>query len=262
MPVYQTEVSQLAESLSSVIIAAPEDSEIRVGLDGPYSQEGLELLTRLQTTRGIAKLHISHFPRQGLVATLNALIRQSDCCYLARQDADDVCLPQRLQLQLRALDGRPSYSFCGTQMTRCDDRLHPHQRQRRYPTSFKGQLIYASLLNNPIAHPTLMIKRELLQQSSYLPVPGAEDWDLYIRLWQEGYRSFNLDQSGLLYRMHHKQITQQKRNRQSLQGLKARSLEAANKHYRGSSLLKPLQRFSNAIHLTEMVIKAKPMLDR
>lgn len=221
MPVYQTQASQLAEALSSLIIAAPLDSEILIGLDGPYNDDGLEVLLRLQSCCEGPRIRIKQFQRSGLVATLNALIEQSDCQYLARQDSDDVCLPERLREQLQALHSRPTASFCGTQITRCNANLKPHQRQRYYPTSFRAQLIYASLLNNPIAHPTLMIKRQLLEGANYLPVAGAEDWDLYIRLWQQGHRSFNLDQSGLLYRMHPLQVTQQRRNSQLLCDLKS-----------------------------------------
>jgi len=262
MPVYQTQASQLAEALSSLIIAAPLDSEILIGLDGPHNDAGLEVLYRLQNCCEGPSVRITQFQQSGLVTTLNALIGQSDCQYLARQDADDICLPGRLRQQLQALHSYPKAGFCGTQITRCDAKLKPHQRQRFYPTSFRAQLIYASLMNNPIAHPTLMIKRHLLQGATYRPVAGAEDWDLYIRLWQEGHRSFNLDQSGLLYRMHPQQVTQQRRNSQLLCDLKSRSLQAATQHYGSSKLLKPVQQLGNAMHVTEMAIHAKAWLDR
>jgi len=262
MPVYETQVSQLAEAIASLIIAAPTDSEIHIGLDGPYDEAGLQVLHRLQSSSKGPSVRITQFQRSGLVSTLNALIEESDCHYLARQDGDDVCLPQRLQQQLEAFHSRPTAGFCGTQITRCDATLKPHQRQRHYPKSFRAQLIYASLLNNPIAHPTLMIKRRLLEEATYRPVAGAEDWDLYIRLWQEGHRSFNLDQSGLLYRMHPQQVTQQRRNSQLLCDLKSRSLQAATQHHRSSRLLKPVQQLGNAMHVTEMAIHAKAWLDR
>lgn len=262
MPVYQTEVSQLAESIASLLITAPEDSEIHIGLDGPLSNEGLQLLAKMEKNHGFSRLRVTHFPRQGLVATLNGLIERSDCRYLARQDSDDICLPNRLKQQWMALEERPTYGFCGTQITRCDERLYPNQRQRFYPKSFQAQLAYASLLNNPIAHPTLMIRRELIKNIGYRPIAGAEDWDLYIRLWQEGQRSFNLDISGILYRMHPRQITKQTRDNQILHSLKKRSLQAATAHYRWSQILKPIQALSNTFQLTELGIKAKFILDR
>jgi hypothetical protein len=262
MPVSQTKASHLAEAIASLINASPADSEIHIGLDGPYGEAGLKVLDQLQSRNKSSNIRISQFKRLGLASTLNALIEQSDCHYLARQDSDDICLPNRLQAQLQALQSQPSASFCGTQITRCDVNLQPHQRQRRYPLSFPAQLIYASLLNNPIAHPTLMIKCDLLQSTTYRAVAGAEDWDLYIRLWQEGYRSFNLDQSGLLYRIHPQQVTQQRRNSQLLRDLKSRSLQAAAQHHRNSNLLKPIQQLGNATRFTEMAIHAKGWVDQ
>lgn len=262
LPVYQTSASQLAEAVASLIIAAPIDSEILIGLDGPCDEASLLALHQLQSRTRYPTIRISQFERLGLVATLNALIKQSDCHYLARQDSDDICLPQRLQQQLNALQSHPTAGFCGTQITRCDAMLKPHYRQRRYPSSFRSHLIYASLLNNPIAHPTLMIKRQLLQNITYQSVAGAEDWDLYIRLWQEGHRSFNLDQSGLLYRVHPQQVTQQSRNSKLICDLKSRSLKAATQHYGSSKLLKPVQQIGNAMRFTEIAIHAKAWLDR
>jgi glycosyltransferase involved in cell wall biosynthesis len=262
MPVYNSEVSHLAEAISSIIVAAPRDSEIHIGLDGPCSEPGLQLLHIMQQSRPRPIIRISQFQRQGLVSTLNALIEQSDCQYLARQDSDDVCLPSRLKQQLRALDARATAHFCGTQVARCDANLQPHRHQRIYPTSFRSQLIYASLLNNPIAHPTLMIRRNVLGSPTYQHVSGAEDWDLYIRLWREGKQSFNLKQTGLLYRIHPNQITQQARNSKLLYELKSRSLQAAIRHYNSSRLLKPIQILSSAIRLTEVAILAKRWIDR
>lgn len=262
MPVYRAEALKLAEAITSVMIAAPDDSELHIGLDGPCSQEELQLLESIKKKCGLVSFRVTEFPKQGLVATLNSLIKASDCKFLARQDSDDFCLPKRLEHQLTALKERTRDSFCGTQVTRCDQNLYPYRRQRRYPTSFQWQLVYASLLNNPIAHPTLMVRRELLETIKYRPIPGAEDWDLYVRLWQEGHRSFNLSSSGLLYRIHAKQITQQARNKRLLTILKKRSLHAAALHHSWAKFLQPIQMAGNAIHLTELGIRAKSFIDQ
>jgi len=262
LPVYKSNPAHLTASIASAISSAPVDSEIHIGLDGPYCTSGLEQIERIQSFYVNKVIRITQLPKLGLAYTLNTLIERSDCQYLARQDSDDICLPKRLGEQLKALETSKASSFCGTQITRCDINLKPHKRQRLYPRSFRGQLIYASLLNNPMAHPTLMLKREILERIKYRPVGVAEDWDLYIQLWQAGYRSFNLDQSGLLYRMHPEQATKQNRDSKTLCDLKYRSLQAATHHYQSSRLLKPIQKIANATQLTEMAINTKAWLDR
>jgi glycosyltransferase involved in cell wall biosynthesis len=262
IPIYKTDASHIAQALASIVIGSTSDSEIHVGLDGDYHKEGLDILEKMQAKSKKCKIRISQFNRQGLVETLNALIEKSDCDYIARHDGDDICLPDRLDLQTSAMEQNPSASFCGTQITRCDVHMNPHRLQRKLPSTFKGQLQYASLFNNPIAHPTLLIKRQAIEDTRYNNVNGAEDWDLYIRLWMEGHRSFNLNQTGLLYRIHPNQITQRNRNSGLLNELKQRSLEACIHTNNGGSLLRLGSYISENINLSERAIKATRWLQR
>ena len=262
MPVHQPQASYLTLALSSLIVASPRDSEIHIGLDGVCDETCLQILVNLQRRIATPKVRISELKRQGLVATLNQLIRDSDCDYVARHDADDVCLPDRLENQLNALASQPETGFCGTQITRCNSQLIPNRLQRHYPSGFNGQLLYASLMNNPIAHPTLMLRREILGSPAYRHLPGTEDWDLYIRLWEEGYRSFNLKQSGLLYRTHPGQITKRKRDFKLIDDLKQRSLRAATLHQPLYRYLKVIQKASNASKATKLLMRAKTILDQ
>jgi glycosyltransferase involved in cell wall biosynthesis len=263
VPVYRTAPTHLSESIKSLLVATPSDSEIHIGLDGPSDEaiyKTIENIRKTNTSKRV--IRVSLFERQGLTKTLNALIGKCDCTYVARHDSDDVCLPGRLQMQLEAMDRYREYGFCGTQIVRCDEDLTPYKHQRRYPRSFKSQLIYASLLNNPIAHPSLLIKREILEAATYHEIAGAEDWDLYIRLWEAGYMSFNLNKEGLLYRVHSQQITKRQRNRVLLNQLKAQSLDAATRHFYGIRILKPLQLIGNASRFSEIAINAKKWLDQ
>lgn len=260
IPVYKTEISQLIEALASIIVALPRDGEIHIGFDGEYDENRIATLEDLCARSRLNKVRISRLKRQGLVATLNALVEQSDCQLLARHDGDDICLPERFTQQLSAMESNSLQSFCGTQITRCNSALIPHRIQRKYPSTFRGQLIYASLINNPIAHPTLMIRRHILETYRYEEVPGAEDWDLYIRLWRAGHRSFNLKQVGLLYRIHSGQVTQQNRKGRLLKELKKRSFEVAMYHNVNYKLAKPLYFLSNRVNFSELAIKAKRWL--
>jgi len=262
VPVHKPITSYLVQSVISLINSTPKDSEIHVGLDGQCDAAPLAALEEIRSQFKQKEIRISVFPRQGLVKTLNRLVHCSDCTYIARHDSDDVSLPGRFDQQLTAMQLQPEMSFCGTQIKRCNKDLKPYTQQRWYPTSFRRQLLYAALLNNPIAHPTLMIKRGLFDRYQYQEVIGAEDWDLYIRLWEEGHKSFNLNQRGLLYRIHSQQITRQSRDSELLERLKVRSLQASLQHFPHNNIFRPLQMLGNAIRVTELSINAKQFLDR
>jgi glycosyltransferase involved in cell wall biosynthesis len=260
LPIYRAEPAHLAAALAGLQMAALPDSEVLIGLDGPCPGAIETLLNRAQQQHKTGQWRVLQLPKRGLVSTLNALLEASDSAYIARHDADDFSLPDRFQRQLEALEARPDAAFCGTQITRCDANLRPLTRQRSYPTSFFGQLAYASCLNNPVAHPSLMLRRSHLGDLRYCEVEGAEDWQLYVQLWQAGHRSFNLKRSGVLYRMHGQQITARQRSWTVLRRLKAESLAAALNHHRAAPLLKPLHAVSKQLQLSErlLTLQRKP----
>ncbi len=68
---------------------------------------------------------------QGLAATLNRAVELAGGEYLARQDADDISLPQRLEKQVAFLEAHPDYGMVGTwaviwEETRETKRFHKH----------------------------------------------------------------------------------------------------------------------------------------
>lgn len=252
LPVYRPDPSQLAVSLASLMLSDCADLELVVGLDGPAETEVLNILDAASTNTTLP-FRILTFPRQGLVGTLNSLVDVSDSDYWARQDADDFSLPLRFKRQVQALQSDRGSGFCGTQICRCDARLKPRRWQRRYPTTFRGQLAYAALLNNPIAHPSLMVRRRALEGLRYRDVPGAEDWQLFVDLWQRGVRSFNLTSIELLYRTHPAQVTAKQRDGAILKRLQCESLAAARRSGLATGLAVP-HLFSQAFKLSERLL--------
>lgn len=255
LPVYRADPAQLALSMASVLLSGIDDLELVVGLDGSAEPELLEVLEPM-TGGGAVPVRVLQLPKQGLVGTLNALIDASDSRYIARQDADDLSLPLRFSRQRQALEANPASGFCGTQICRCNHQLQPYRHQRLYPIRLRTQLAYAALLNNPIGHPSLMLRRSALGELRYRDVPGAEDWQLYVELWQRGVRSFNLDSTELLYRTHHKQITAQRRDGEILLRLQRDSLMAARRLGVAAGLELP-HRFSQRIKLGERLLQRR-----
>jgi cellulose synthase/poly-beta-1,6-N-acetylglucosamine synthase-like glycosyltransferase len=106
-------------------------------------------------------------------------------------DADDLMHRDRLAQQLRALETAPHLAAVG-----CHVRLFPRRPLR------DGRRAYERWLNGidsarrvredafvecPVAHPTLMIRREVLSEFGYQDVGWAEDYDLVLRLLARGY---------------------------------------------------------------------------
>jgi len=261
LPVHNPSHGHFVDSLSSLLVAACGDVEVLVGIDGEIDCD-IENILDIYSQK-FAKLcfRVYKYPRIGLVNTLNLLIKESDSLFIARHDADDYCLSHRFNVQSKVLTDFPNVDFCGSQITRCDSCLRPLKRQREFPTSFKGQLLYSSFLNNPIAHPTLMIKRDVFEKVEYRDFRGAEDWDLYIQLWEQGYRSINLHTSCLLYRLHHDQLTKRERDLNMVSDFKRRSFGILNSLHQESKYLRHLQYIASSHTVTNILLKSKTFFD-
>lgn len=124
-------------------------------------------------------------PIKGIVPALNmglykAIEIKAD--YIARQDADDIWLPNKLQEQLSYFEDYPEVGVVGTAINLCDKHGNFLNTQKN-PLSHEECLIWLKNSRNPIAHPSVMFRTELLYYvGGYEQLfPMAED----LHLWQK-----------------------------------------------------------------------------
>ena len=53
---------------------------------------------------------------------------------------------------------------------------------------FIKQICLKVFIINPIIHPTIFLKRDILTKYKYNQIPFAEDYELYLRLYLSGYK--------------------------------------------------------------------------
>jgi glycosyltransferase involved in cell wall biosynthesis len=138
--------------------------------------------------------------RLGLSKSLNLAISKARGQLIARFDSDDICLPERLKLQVAFLQAHPEISAVGGAMDiiSTEGRLIAH---RSYPQS-SNEIASAMQLTNAIAHPTVMFRKEAIElYGSYNPVYRyCEDLDLWLRWMNAGLLFANLPQVLVQYR--------------------------------------------------------------
>jgi glycosyltransferase involved in cell wall biosynthesis len=138
------------------------------------------------------RIRVMTCPRQGIVPALNEGLASCRGTFVARMDADDVMHRDRLHLQTEALARAPELAGVG-----CHVRIFP----RRDLTP--GRRAYEAWLNTmasdddvrrdalvecPIAHPALMMRRTVLGAFGYRSMPWPEDYDLVLRMLDRGER--------------------------------------------------------------------------
>lgn len=135
-----------------------------------------------------------------LVSKLNSGLRECKGDYVARMDADDICLPWRTARQKKLLLTRNCDAVFSPAVVFGAD-LKPSPLLPQVPvTLFAAELALILLRRNPLIHPSFFCKREsLLEVGGYREVV-AEDWDLWIRLLLSGKQIMRDHLPSILYR--------------------------------------------------------------
>ena len=161
------------------------------------------------------RVQVRSVEADGLSDLLNKGLEMCDCRFVARQDADDISLPHRLDSLASAMKTDPTLDVVGSNATTIDG-SGKVIGQIEYPTSAHGVTANA-LFFTPLLHPTVAYRRDTLRQLEvrygvdfmrWLPseqrttVPGlAEDYFLFGQLAFLG-RCANLSERLILYRLH------------------------------------------------------------
>ena len=108
MPVYNAE-KYIGDSIASVLQQSFIDFELLIINDG--STDKTEKIIR-----GFAdpRIRLINQTNQGIAAALNNGLQIARADYIARFDADDICMPERLQIQYDFLRTLPDYVIVGS----------------------------------------------------------------------------------------------------------------------------------------------------
>jgi glycosyltransferase involved in cell wall biosynthesis len=131
--------------------------------------------------------------------------------YIARMDADDVCLPDRFKLQLNFLEKNPNIDILGGRVKLIDSF---GSELSTIPKFFETHFEITSALpyRNPLVQPAIFFRKKvLLENGGYKFGFAGEDYDLWIRLMLAGKTFHNLNDVVLLYRRHESQMTSDNR---------------------------------------------------
>lgn len=219
MPVYNGG-AYLAEAIESVLAQTFANFELIVADDGSTDDTP-------QTVAAFADPRIISLRREhDYISTLNAAMQAARAPFIARMDADDRMVPQRLQVQRDYLLAHPGIDVCGSWL-RTFGEGEPYVLQ----TMERPEDIRVALLTfNPVAHPTVMMRRccmdDLLAADPAGPYRRAyvcaEDYYMWCELSALGHAIGNVQECLLEYRFSERQVT---RTRQAEMARHARAAQ-------------------------------------
>jgi len=177
IPAYNNEET-IARTIASVLNQTFADFELIIINDG--SQDAtLDIINQFED----ARIKVFSYPNQGTSASRNSGISHSTGEYVSFLDADDIWLPEKLEMQLKVLqenlEAKVAYSWIDY-IDENDDFIVSGSHQ-----SFSGEIYEQLLMKNFLENGSnpLIEKQALLKVGEFdKSVFGSEDWDMWLRL--------------------------------------------------------------------------------
>ena len=139
------------------------------------------------------RIRVIRAERRGLVSALNAGLSATAGPLVARVDADDVCLPERLARQRRHLESRPALGLVASRVRFGGDpeRAAGYARYVDWTNRLltHEEISLARFVESPLAHPSVMFRRTLVERwGGYADGDFPEDYELWLRWLEAGVR--------------------------------------------------------------------------
>ncbi|MBI5668680.1 MAG: glycosyltransferase family 2 protein [Chloroflexi bacterium] len=179
MPVYNAE-RYLREAVTSVLNQTFDDFEFIIVDD--CSKDGSWVILQEYAARDPRIRLLRNAGNLGEAGARNAGVQQARAEYVAAMDADDILFPDRLALQVQYLDSHPEVGLVAGAARRVDAQ---GQFLSVWNTPTEHKVICARLVfNNPLPHPTVTMRRALLEQLGWYPPVFTTDYALWWRFAQ------------------------------------------------------------------------------
>ena len=197
MSTYNESEEELSSSINSILKQTYSNIEFIIVNDNPKNNVLNHFLSSIKDER----LHILTNPRNfGLVYSLNRAWRASNGDVIARMDADDISVEDRLENQLDLLQ-KEDYDLLGCDIRIVNEVGKTLSDHIYFPTVEKEIKKYIYWYNC-IAHPTWMVKRNLYENlGGYRNISYCEDYDFILRTIGLGYKVGNMSNVGLIYKI-------------------------------------------------------------
>ncbi|RYE46452.1 MAG: glycosyltransferase, partial [Sphingobacteriales bacterium] len=141
--------------------------------------------------------------------SLNKGLKLAEGKYVARMDADDIMLPNRLLLQVDFMENNPDYGMVGGWHEVINEKGKIIQKLERFTDH--EHLKLQMLFSNPFMHPAITIRTNLLKQLKYSEkFELCEDYELWTRV-SSLTRVANLPHFILQYRIHGNNVSSSNR---------------------------------------------------
>ena len=239
MSVYNGE-DYLAETMDSILAQTFPDWELIV-INDCSTDTTADILAKYAALDARVKVHPNEVNLR-LPSSLNKAMSLAAGKYIARMDADDICLPDRLEKQYAFMEEHPDVALSSCRfMTLKNGVISSGGCGGKCDADSLKALL---LVTNPILHPGIIAKADIIRGLGYdKNFTCTEDMELWTRFLLAGHKVEIQPEYLMIYRLHDKQITSTTLERQH------REVVAIQKNY-CAKLLAPMTEAQEAFYIT------------
>lgn len=166
LPVYKNDnVKYLRNAVKSIVNQTYSNRHLFVGVDGPVGDNLKSYLNSIENLNDVSL--IWYTVNRGLACVLNDLL---DVCfnngyeYIARMDADDISILDRLEKQMAYLDQHPEIDVVGGTIDEIDEDGRERGKVIVYPETPHDCRVFFSK-RNPHAHPAVLFRKRYFEKA-------------------------------------------------------------------------------------------------
>lgn len=196
VPVYNAE-EYIVETIRHVVAQTYTDWELLLVVDG-CGDRSAQVIGEYKEAEGESRLRLLvQEENQGAAKARNRGLQEARGRYIAYVDADDLWMPEKLELELQFMKEKQAafvfsgYEFADQDGTGTGKVVHVPE-QLDYRKALRNTTIFTST----VLFDTERIPRELLE----MPDIKSEDTALWWKVLRNGYTAYGLDQNLVLYR--------------------------------------------------------------
>lgn len=189
-------------------------------LDQSFSSWELVLVNNASTDNSLSiaqgiddlRIKIVHEPVKGIAFALNTGLRHCSGKYTARMDADDIMLPQRLEIQSKFLDDHPHIGLISG-LVKFNSQLKDARGYEAYVQQVNewrtgDETRQHRFVESPFAHPSVMFRKELAENFGDYDTSGLpEDYELWLRWMDKGVKMEKLNVPVLQWNDHSQRLS-------------------------------------------------------
>lgn len=193
---YGTTREEFDRAVSGVLEQTLPADEFLIVADGPLTPEVGVALVAAEEHQSVRVLRLPVNVGSGTASQHGLAEAQGE--FVARQDADDVSLPHRLEREMAAIRDR-GLDMVGSAMLEFIGSPDNLIGIRGAPSDLRA-ILRRARMNNPINNPTVVFRRELaLEVGGYSDLRYMQDYDLFVRMLLGGAQAANLSEPLVMF---------------------------------------------------------------